>query len=64
MTDQCCDTCGHYNNPDSDYECQWWEECCPENTCSKWVEGFHNHNLRFRILSLEKELDFLRSGYK
>jgi hypothetical protein len=56
MTDRICDTCQHYNNPESKYECQYWGDCCSENTCSEWREGFHTHNLLFRIVRLENAL--------
>ena len=64
MTPKCCGTCHFYNDPVSDYECQYWENCTKENTCSEWKEGYHTHNLRFRIVLLENELYLLREGKK
>lgn len=48
-----CATCSHYLDPNSQYECQYWEWCTPERTCSEWTEGQWNHNLLYRIQKLE-----------
>jgi len=52
--DRVCSTCGHYLNPISKYECQYWEFCPPEHKCSEWIEGQETHNLLYRIRKLEE----------
>jgi hypothetical protein len=52
--DKVCDTCGYYNDPNSKYECQYWEGCVAESTCSEWIEGHHPHNILYRIRKLEE----------
>lgn len=52
--DKICDTCGYYHDPNSQYECQYWECCTSERTCSEWIEGQWLHNLLYRIRKFEE----------